>query len=380
MPSLQNIIKLFYDTRLSSKRVQKKRSSGLLIVVFIILLLILAGIVGFGYVMNHTLNRIEKVESAGENWVSPEEAAREMAEMEDPEGTGQSEGMAGEGAEQGSKPEGDTEKQDTISPEDVVFTKPEKQVKTSKVKNILLIGQDRRPGEKRARSDTMILCSINVDTQEIKLISFMRDLFVPFPEDYLASRMNHAFAWGGMSMLDQIFEEDFGVTVDGNVVVDFQSFVQVMGLIAPIEIELKDYEVGYLNRGTNWGFRTGVNALNAEQLLAYTRIRYAGHGDWERTDRQRTVLSKAFDKVRKLSLKELTDLMDEVLPYVTTDMSNAEILSLLYTVATNRMGIAGTYRIPIEGSYTEESIYGMAVLVPDLEQNSAFLHQIIYRE
>ena len=76
--------------------------------------------------------------------------------------------------------------------------------------------------------------------------------------------------------------------------------------------------------------------------------------------------------------RELTDLMDEVLPYVTTDMSNADILSLLYTVAANRMGIAGTYRIPIDGSYTEESIYGMAVLVPDLEQNSEYLQRIIY--
>ena len=365
---------------LSSQGVQKKRSSVLLLVVFLFLLLILAGVVGFGYVMNHTLNRIEKVDRAGEDWVTPEEAARQMSEMEDPDDAGQLDDMAEEGTERENKPDEDSEKQDTLAPEDVVFTKPEKQVKTPKVKNILLIGQDRRPGEKRARSDSMILCSINVDTQEIKLISFMRDLFVPFPEDYLASRMNHAFAWGGMSMLDQIFEDDFGVTVDGNVVVDFQSFVQVMGLIAPLEIELKDYEAWFLNKGTNWGFRTGVNALNAEQLLAYTRIRYVGHGDWERTERQRTVLSKAFEKVRTLGLKELTDLLDEVLPYVTTDMSNADMLSLLYTVAANRMGIAGTYRIPIDGSYTEESIYGMAVLVPDLEQNSAFLHRIIYGE
>ena len=83
------------------------------------------------------------------------------------------------------------------------------------VKNILLIGQDRRPGETRARSDTMILCSINEETREISLISFMRDMFVPFPGDYHASRMNHAFAWGGMSMLDQLFEDDFGVSIDG---------------------------------------------------------------------------------------------------------------------------------------------------------------------
>ena len=179
-------------------------------------------------------------------------------------------------------------------------------------------------------------------------------------------------------MLDQIVEDDFGVTVDGNVVVDFQSFVQVMSLIAPLEIELKDYEVWCLNKGTGGGFRTGVNALNAEQLLVYVRMRHVGQADWERTERQRTVLTKAFEKARKLSLKELTDLAETALPCVTTDLSNADILGLLYTVVTNRMSIGGTYRIPVDGTYSGEIIYGMNVLVPDLKANSEYLQKVIY--
>ena len=226
----------------------------------------------------------------------------------------------------------------------------------------------------------MVLCSLNEDTREIILTSFMRDMFVPFPEDYLASRMNHAFAWGSMSMLDTVIENDFGIAIDGNVVVDFESFVQVMSLIAPLEIDLKDYEAWSMNKGRDWGLRTGVNALNAEQLLVYVRTRHVGHGDWERTERQRNVLTKAFEKVRRLSLKELTDLADAALPYVSTDLSNADILGLLYTVFTNRMSIGGTYRIPVDDTYSAETIYGMSVLVPDLEQNSAFLHKCIYGE
>ena len=92
------------------------------------------------------------------------------------------------------------------------------------------------------------------------------------------------------------------------------------------------------------------------------------------------MLSKAFEKVRTLSLKELTDLMDEVLPYVTTDMSNAEIMNYIYTVATNRMQIGETHRLPVEGTYSAETIYGMDVLVPDLEKNSEYLHRYIYGE
>ena len=253
-------------------------------------------------------------------------------------------------------------------------------MKAPKVTNILLIGEDRRGGEIRARSDSMILCSINEDTNKITLTSFMRDMYVPFPGDYLPSRMNHAFAWGGMSMLDQVIEDNFGITIDGNVVVDFQGFIQVMDLVAPVEIELKDYEVGYMNRGTTWGLHEGVNAMNGEQLLKYARMRHVGQADWERTERQRTVLTQAFNKVRTMSLKEITDLAEAALPCLTTDLSNSEIMSYVYTVLRNRMTIGGTYRLPVEGTYTAEIIYGMDVLVPDLQANSEYLQQYIYGE
>ena len=42
--------------------------------------------------------------------------------------------------------------------------------------NILLVGQDRLPGEGRQRSDSMILCSYNSSTNEVSLISILRDL------------------------------------------------------------------------------------------------------------------------------------------------------------------------------------------------------------
>lgn len=333
------------------------------LMLFLILVLLVGG--SLFYLSNRMLNRIEKVDRSEEAWITPEEAKQELAEMIGPEDaeTGEGESVA---------------KEDTLVPEEVVWTTPVESVKRPKVKNILLIGQDARPGETRARSDTMILCSLNEETREITLTSFMRDMFVPFPGDYLASRMNHAYAWGGMSMLDQLIEEDFGVTIDGNVEVNFNGFVQVMDLIAPLEIELKDYEVGYMNRHTQAGFTVGPNLMNGEQLLAYARMRHVGKADWERTERQRTVLVKAFEKVRKLSLKELTDLADAALPCLSTDLNNRDILNLVYTVVTNRIVVGGTYRLPVEGTYSAEIIYGMDVLVPDLQANSEYLHRYIY--
>ena len=241
----------------------------------------------------------------------------------------------------------------------------------------MLIGQDARPGETRARSDSMIICSINKETKKITLCSLMRDMLVPIPERGY-SRINHSYAWGGMKLLDQVLEEDFGLVVDGNIEVNFDGFIAVMDRIGPLEIELKDYELWYMNRGTGWAMKEGPNMMNGEQLLKYARMRYAGKADWERTDRQRYVLSVAFNKMKDLSIKELMRLADTLLPYLSTDLTNSEILEYIYLVASNRMTIGETYRLPLEGTYSAEIVFGMDVLVPDLEANSKALQGYLY--
>ena len=213
------------------RRRKTKRTSVIGTVVLLFLVLVLVSSVSLFYLSNRMLNQIERVDKSEEVWMA-----------------------------------------DTIVPENVVWTRPKTAVQKPKIKNILLIGQDRRSGETRARSDSMILCSINEYTKELTLTSLMRDMYVPYPGDYYPSRINHAFAWGGMSLLDQLIEEDFGITIDGNVVVDFDGFIQVMDLIAPLEIDLRDDEAWCMNLGNkNWMLHTGVNALNGEQRSGSAR-------------------------------------------------------------------------------------------------------------
>ena len=94
---------------------------------------------------------------------------------------------------------------------------------TSNIKSILLIGQDKREGESRQRSDSMILATLDKDQGTVSLTSFMRDLYVAIP-GYSTTRINAAYAYGGMDLLDQTLEENFGVKIDGNVEVDFEVF------------------------------------------------------------------------------------------------------------------------------------------------------------
>lgn len=264
-------------------------------------------------------------------------------------------------------------------------------MKDKEVINILLIGQDRREGQARQRSDSMILCSINKARKKIILTSIMRDLYVPIP-GYSDNRINAAYQFGGMPLLDQVIEERLGVHVDGNVEVDFEGFVTSMAALGNLEIELSQAEADYMNRngdgveqpdpeGTPWNLKAGVNSLSPSQLLAYSRIRYVGNSDWERTERQRRVLMAAFEKAKKQGLAGMLALADQVFPNLTTDMTNGQILRLLYTVLASGITEVESYRIPAEGTYTNETLkIGMEVLVPDLEENSRMLQEWIYGE
>ncbi|MDO4649323.1 MAG: LCP family protein [Eubacteriales bacterium] len=257
----------------------------------------------------------------------------------------------------------------------------------SNIMNILVIGQDRRPGEDRARSDSMILCSYNKTTKNVTMISFMRDMYVEIP-GYGKTKINAAYAYGGMSLLDQTIENNFGVHIDGNIEVDFEAFMTVIDDIGGVEIELNQEEADYLNvnntglvDGTTtdaWTLTAGVNTLTSQQALAYARTRYVGNSDWERTDRQRRVMTAIINKFKSIGVTQQMSLINTVLPTLTTDMSNGTMISLGSSIVMSGMNLNGeSYRIPVEGTYTSDNIDGMAVLVPDLEANKQYLQQYI---
>lgn len=116
---------------------------------------------------------------------------------------------------------------------------------TSNIKSILLIGQDKREGESRQRSDSMILATLDKDQRTVSLTSFMRDLYVAIP-GYSTTRINAAYAYGGMELLDATLEENFGVKIDENVEVDFEVFQVLVDKVGGIDLELTQAEADYI--------------------------------------------------------------------------------------------------------------------------------------
>ena len=258
------------------------------------------------------------------------------------------------------------------------------------VKNILLIGSDKRGTDgERQRSDTMILCSINSDSGEIVLTSLMRDMYVPIP-DYGYDKLNAAYYYGDVLLLDETIQEDFGIDINGNVLVDFDSFIQTLTSVGNLDIELTQEEADYMNSGGwedqgdgggndgSWNLHAGVNSLTPAQSLAYCRIRYVGNSDWERTERQRRVVMAAFSKFKHSDPFTQYRVMSGALGNVTTDMTNRALLETMFRGLMAGSSDMKTYLIPVEGTYYPDMIDEMAVLVVDLEQNSYYLKEYIY--
>lgn len=263
-----------------------------------------------------------------------------------------------------------------VPEEDIKLPDPGKIVSDKDIINILLIGSDARVVGRNSRSDTMIVCSINKKTGDIKLVSFMRDTYVKVAGS--EGRLNTAYFYGGKTLLDATLQRNFGVVVDANVAVNFESFIAAFAQIGNIEIELTKEEADYLNKTSwnKWNFKAGKASLNPEQVLAYCRARHLSGSDWSRTDRQRKVLMAGFEKAKTLSISQLIDLADRILPNVATDMSSKQIFDLVRFVFTNNMKISGQLRIPVDGKGT--NVNGASVLTCNLTKNANEFKKFIY--
>ena len=337
---------------------QKKKKSGCLVALIVVLALLLAALIAVAVFMNYIFGRLGRFENpTPSNGTIPK-----MSDEFDVEGNQ-------EGAENF----------ETVDASDVVFETVD--VLEGDMINIMLIGQDRRPGEERARSDSMILVTLNKEKGTIQLTSFMRDLYVQIP-GYMDNRLNVAYRYGGTDLMNETFKVNFGLEIDGNVMVDFDEFTEIIKIMGGVTLDISSAEAKYMNncKSATKTFKSGTNYFNAEEALDFTRMRYAAGGDYGRTDRQRRVLMAIAESFRHADLVTIFNVIDEVLPHIVTNLTDAQILEYA-TVGLTILGSGGqmqTLRIPQDDAHYNASIRGMAVLVPNLEMCREDLREFIY--
>jgi LCP family protein required for cell wall assembly len=284
----------------------------------------------------------------------------------------------------------------TLSEEDIMHdlqSKASEIIYNDNVFNILLIGSDGRSGGTTGRSDAMMLLSINKETKKISLTSIMRDIYVSIP-GYGSNRLNAAYSFGQESLLETVIEDYFGVHIDRFAQVNFYSFIDIIDAAGGVDIDINANEISTINayvqtlsdeRGTELNllevdenFEEGVLHLDGTQALAYSRVRYVGDGDFERTKRQRNVMTALKDSASKMNIIELNNLLTKILPLITTDLSEGECFSLLLNSASYLSYDFETNRIPIEGTYKNARIDGKAVITIEFEANRQALQDIIF--
>ncbi len=246
------------------------------------------------------------------------------------------------------------------------------------ITNILLLGVDRSEDGTVRRSDTMMLLSIDHKSKNLRMTSFLRDLFVEVPT-IGKTKLNAAYGQGGAGLTMQTIENNFRVNIDHYIEIDFENFTNLIDAMGGIEIEMTQAEANYMSLwyrgeyGENINLREGMNHMNGKAALTFARIRKLD-SDFGRTGRQRQVMIAIFDKFKTLNPIHMASVFYGYGQYITTDLSSGNILSLS-TQASKILGYqVHTFHIPIEDLYTEIDYN----LIPDLPATSAKLREFIY--
>ncbi|MCI8497019.1 MAG: LCP family protein [Clostridiales bacterium] len=265
---------------------------------------------------------------------------------------------------------------------DLLSSQGQQENKTG-VTNILLIGSDSRTSAVQGHSDSMIILSIDRNHQKIKMTSVMRDIYVPNITDTYSDRINTAYLVGGPDLMLATVNKNFDMQIDQYVIVNFQMFEEVVEKLGGVTLSVTPAEAREINKHVEGGavVSAGDNQLlNGKQALAYARIRKGVGDDYARTDRQRVVLGQIINECKSLNVFDLTNMMRTILPHVSTNIPQTEILGYVMEATTLMNFEQEDMRLPVDGAFDETTIRGMAVLDIDFEKNTEALHEFIYEE
>lgn len=267
--------------------------------------------------------------------------------------------------------------------------------KAEDIVNILVVGQAAREGEESHIADSTILVTVNTYDGTVRLSSVLRDTLVDLPayKSHKAGRNKFNMAYhlgntwegieGAMAYTNLTMYHNFGVEVDYNVEISFESFTKLIDYMGGVEIELTEAEAKYLNNDdlyVKYDVQPGLQYLDGMAALSYARMRKAegdADSDIKRTARQQKLIETLFNKVRSLSLSELQGVADTLLPLITTTMTPKDVADLMLKMLPHLKNL--TFEkgsIPIETTYWGElqEPYGSVLLFyPD--QNKRLIRE-----
>ena len=262
-------------------------------------------------------------------------------------------------------------------------------------RTIALFGVDTRETldmtkKNAARSDAIIIACINNKTKEVKLCSVYRDCFLETAApDSTTRKVTEAYFYGGPTGAVETLNQNLDLNITDYVTVDFKALANAIDALGGVTINVKEKELTNLNKNlqeqvevtgiySEGVWAAGEQELNGTQAVAYARIRKVGNNDFERTQRQRAVISAMIKKAKNSDLSTINNVINEVFPQIATNLSNRDLISLAadifdYELSENT-GFPLAHETPTLG------IKGSVVAPADLLSNVKYLHEFLYPE
>lgn len=389
-------------TLIRAKRAKQKRRRKIIrwicIIVLILAILFLAGWFAINAILHHFASKVTQEDIASISTMAPDATLDDNEEG--PESTAEpvTDSPSEEIAELQSQidiiiqrrtTEAETEEPFGGKPEETEEPTVAPELKKDGIINILLVGIDAR-AHLNGRADAIIVLTINENQNKIYMTSIMRDVYVAIPGRN-SDRINASYAYGGMPLLIDTIEENFGVRIDYYARVDFLSFIYGIDVVGGVKIEITEEERHWINEYLNEinalygrGEHTdhlaegqiGEQHLNGCQALAYARIRYVG-SDYARTQRQRNVINAAVKQMKSQSLSGMIDTLNTVLPLITTNIPEDMLVELAWSAPAFFKYDIVEKRIPYGNSAKSVTIDKKQVLSVDFDLNSQMIQSIV---
>lgn len=256
-------------------------------------------------------------------------------------------------------------------------------------RNIALLGIDSRADDYGTgnRSDCIIIASINEKTKEVKLLSVYRDTYVYVTENgnKKLDKITHAYSYGGAQNTLKSLNEALDLNITEYVTVNFDAVIAAVNALNGVEIDITSEELKYINdyidaTSQSSGIKSshlskaGRQTVDGVQAVAYSRIRYTAGGDYKRTERMRTVVTAMAKKAKTLSIGQLNKLADEILPRVSKNIENNDIIALIPSALSFNIIESLGWPYNVKG-ITTTAWYGVPVT---LESNVIRLHKELF--
>lgn len=262
---------------------------------------------------------------------------------------------------------------------------------TGEYTNIALFGLDSREGELDGgvQSDTIMIASINNQTNDVKIISVFRDTLLQ-QSNGSYEKANSAYTMGGPQEAISMLNRNLDLDIQSYVSVNFNALVDVIDELGGIEVNLTAEEAFYTNgyaaetskvvgqEMKDIKEEAGVQLLDGVHAVSYARIRYTEGNDFKRTERQRIVLEKVAEKAKKANLFTLNKIVDKVFPQISTNLTLPNMLGFAANAAKYNIVETSGFPYSVTTSEAVADHEGSYVVPINMADNVKRLHAALF--